>query len=689
MTLCNDKNKQGNPCQIRVRDGKKYCHVHRRERFFRAITSISAIGVLLVGILGFIADITGVLSYTGIKSPIIFNPEPTSTVEKYSIQVTPTAQTPTIAPTPLSFPAASGSDSLIIVADFDDRSSEKYSGVDPAQYIYEQLIAEVKKEKLAIRVERLHQTLDENSVDTVGETYNATLVLWGWYDALTINPRLERVNLNTEYGIIDDNVRLSISEPSNLEFQITEAAPEQITYLVLFIIGQNMYENRKFEEALLFFQSSVKVAPVNTEGSFDKSIAHKRIAVAYLELSMREQAIQAFDQVLAQDPENVWALALRGGTYREMNLFTQALDDLNKAIEISPDYLWTYNVRGMTYRQMERYAEALADFAKILEADPENTWAIRETVKVYRQQNKPDEALLFLDEFIDNHPMNINAVFQQGLLNKDLKLYAEALADFHKVLEIEPDHTDAMAEVARVYYDKGDLENSILSLNEVISAKPDSLWAYSLLSEIYYFEGDINKSLLNISQAIKLDPQNTWNISQRGYLYALIGQDDKAYSDFMTAFELGYDNAWLNSNIGEVLLRMNRDQEAVNYLERAIKKEKNYYWPYYQYYLFYAQADRNLALNYLDKAITLLEADRKKMSSDLTYQEKYMDLAMYYLMKGDYERSKSLYTEILESNQKKSIRLYAVHGLNTTYLITPNDPSVVEIRNLLSASLDN
>ena len=53
-------------------------------------------------------------------------------------------------PTSTAFAAATAGQSLIIVADFEDRSGSKYQGIDPAQYIYEQLTAQVKKDNLNI-----------------------------------------------------------------------------------------------------------------------------------------------------------------------------------------------------------------------------------------------------------------------------------------------------------------------------------------------------------------------------------------------------------------------------------------------------------------------------------------------------------------------------------------------------------
>ena len=106
-------------------------------------------------------------------------------------------------PTPTAFAPATEGQSLIIVADFEDRSGGKYQGIDPAQYIYEQLTAQVNKDNLDVRIERLRHTVDDNTVRPTGEIYSATLVLWGWYDALTITPRIERTKIQSDYRLTD------------------------------------------------------------------------------------------------------------------------------------------------------------------------------------------------------------------------------------------------------------------------------------------------------------------------------------------------------------------------------------------------------------------------------------------------------------------------------------------------------
>jgi hypothetical protein len=92
MAQCLAKTKNGTQCQNSARQGQKYCHIHRRERILRFTISASAMGLFLLAVLSFFADLTGILNFLGFKSPVMLNPEPSAT------QVSPNTLTPTITP---------------------------------------------------------------------------------------------------------------------------------------------------------------------------------------------------------------------------------------------------------------------------------------------------------------------------------------------------------------------------------------------------------------------------------------------------------------------------------------------------------------------------------------------------------------------------------------------------------------
>lgn len=64
MAQCVAKTSEGRPCQIPAPEGKRYCHIHRKQRIWRLVTISSIFSIGLV-ILGLVSDVLGILDFVG------------------------------------------------------------------------------------------------------------------------------------------------------------------------------------------------------------------------------------------------------------------------------------------------------------------------------------------------------------------------------------------------------------------------------------------------------------------------------------------------------------------------------------------------------------------------------------------------------------------------------------------------
>jgi tetratricopeptide (TPR) repeat protein len=64
------------------------------------------------------------------------------------------------------------------------------------------------------------------------------------------------------------------------------------------------------------------------------------------------------NRAIELDPENDYAYASRGQTYRKTGDFLKAIVDFNKALELDPDYTWVIEKRDELYKEMEGKTEA-------------------------------------------------------------------------------------------------------------------------------------------------------------------------------------------------------------------------------------------------------------------------------------------------------------------------------------------
>ena len=88
MTRCIARTSKGTQCEKTAIRGSKYCQFHRNRRIWKGL-SLSAIVALALGVLGFVANITGILSFFGLTwNPFANHPTPVLS------SLTSTAQNP-------------------------------------------------------------------------------------------------------------------------------------------------------------------------------------------------------------------------------------------------------------------------------------------------------------------------------------------------------------------------------------------------------------------------------------------------------------------------------------------------------------------------------------------------------------------------------------------------------------------
>ena len=83
------------------------------------------------------------------------------------------------------------------------------------------------------------------------------------------------------------------------------------------------------------------------------------------------EALKVYDGVLAEDPDNVEALAYRGWLLKRAGLVDEAQLSLDRAVKVNPRYADAHFFRGMLlYQDRKDLASAVAEFRAFLGSNP-------------------------------------------------------------------------------------------------------------------------------------------------------------------------------------------------------------------------------------------------------------------------------------------------------------------------------
>ncbi|HVO67006.1 MAG TPA: tetratricopeptide repeat protein [Syntrophales bacterium] len=114
---------------------------------------------------------------------------------------------------------------------------------------------------------------------------------------------------------------------------------------------------------ICFFCTSPSVSDVKPTGWVDKG-------VALVMEGKYNEAINAFDKAIEQNPRDAVAYNNRGAAYGQLGNYKQQIEDSNKAIELNPEDAVAYNNRGVAHGELGDYEQEIEDCTKAIELNP-------------------------------------------------------------------------------------------------------------------------------------------------------------------------------------------------------------------------------------------------------------------------------------------------------------------------------
>ncbi|MFO0972277.1 MAG: tetratricopeptide repeat protein [Phycisphaerae bacterium] len=157
-------------------------------------------------------------------------------------------------------------------------------------------------------------------------------------------------------------------------------------------------------------------------------------------------AIEQYQQALAEDPQNVDALARLGVACNRMRRFEEAIRAFARAIEIDPNRATLHNNLGFSYVLTGRLADAETSFRHALALKPDYQRAHMNLGAVLAQTGRSTEAVAEFEKVVPRDA----AYYNLGLILATDKRYAAAEEAFRHSLALNPSSKEALAQLQRL-----------------------------------------------------------------------------------------------------------------------------------------------------------------------------------------------------------------------------------------------
>ena len=387
----------------------------------------------------------------------------------------------------------------------------------------------------------------------------------------------------------------------------------------LFYKGNALYYDKKYPEAIKYYDYAIKRNPNHVE-----AYNHKGDALARLD--RHDEAIECFDIAIKINPNYVDAYNHKGDALARLDRHDEAIECFDIAIKINPNYVDAYNHKGVTLARLDRHDEAIECYDIAIKINPNYANAYYNKGVTLARLDRHDEAIECFDIAIKINPNYANAYYNKGVTLARLDRHDEAIECFDIAIKINPNSAD-------VYYNKGFMLARLDRHDEAIECFDIAIKINPNYANAYFNKGVTlarldrhDEAIECFDIAIKINPNSADVYHNKGVTLARLDRHDEAIECFDIAIKINPNYANTYHNKGDVLARLDRHDEAIECFDIAIKINPNYANTYHNKGDVLARLDRhdeaiecfdiaikinpNYANAYNNKGVALARLDR-------------------------------------------------------------------------------
>jgi tetratricopeptide (TPR) repeat protein len=270
------------------------------------------------------------------------------------------------------------------------------------------------------------------------------------------------------------NIFLELNRLSDAEAAFAKALEiEKTNPAALYGMGQVSASNRKYAEAVRYFEQTLAQVPAANR-------VHYSLAMAYRGLGNAEKvkmhlAQQGTVGVRVSDPlvdalqelitgERVYLS--RGKIAFEAQRYTEAANEFRKAVTIKPESVTARVNLGAALTQTGDLKGAIEQFGEAIRLEPGKANAHYNLAVILAGQNKHEQAITHLRSALSVEPNDTNARF---LLAQQLNKSGntdEALTEYSRVVQSNPGNESALLEHVKLLYRKAEFKQALDALEK-------------------------------------------------------------------------------------------------------------------------------------------------------------------------------------------------------------------------------
>ena len=285
--------------------------------------------------------------------------------------------------------------------------------------------------------------------------------------------------------------------------------------------------------------------------------------------------------------------------------YNRSVEALQKCIAIDDSQSVLYYEMGKNYNKLKNFGEAESALKKAVKLEPANEWYLDELYDVYAQQNQYDKAIKTLKQLVEYHP-------------------------------------DYKEDLAALYVRTKDYDEALKVLDELDEEFGISLSRDFLRNQVYDATGQKKEQIENLEGRVENNPDEESNYLSLIYRYSESGDTEKAFETAKKLLEINPNSQLVHLALYKFYLDNNEPERAIESMKIAMKSPE-----------IKAEA-KVLVLSDFVRFVgenPEYEQDLVEVSAmvgDSNDSKTLVELAQYYLSKGEKDKAINYYKEALQ-----------------------------------------
>lgn len=292
---------------------------------------------------------------------------------------------------------ASSGETLILIAEFEDKSAGKASGFDLPGRIYREITDRIGEDNSLFPVQYYR-----SPIKTIGEAriierdLGATVLIWGSFDAVG-----GRLNIDINSQLVSPLVcktkdfKYQSDNFTDLQLTFTRDLPDFSSYVSLLSLGVIQYQKEDNNKAIELLSDAINIAYNTNNIRLVDSLFYR--AAAYSKVKKYNDALGDLNRIEPKDATIYYGI---GTLYIELMNYDMAIDNSNKAINKETTYC-ALDHRAFAHTQKGDYSSAISDYTNATALYPFQASAYCHLGVAYYKNKQYTEAISSLRKGLD------------------------------------------------------------------------------------------------------------------------------------------------------------------------------------------------------------------------------------------------------------------------------------------------